>query len=697
MTASTSPLSSPRAVTPNPLLTPWDAPFGLPPFHALRPEHFPPALREAMAAQRTELEAIAAQTEAQDFDNTIAALDRSGRLLARIEAVFWNLTASETSAELQAVQREMAAPLAAHGNAIYQHQGLFARLQAVHARRAESGLDGPAQRLVERTHLDFVRAGAALAAGQRARCAALSERLADLHTAFAQNVLAEEAAYALPLQGEADLAGLPDFVRTAAAQAATDRRHPAGHVITLSRSLIVPFLTFSKRRDLRERAWRAWTSRGEAAGAHDNRAIAAEILLLRGEFARLLGYKSYADYALADTMAGTQARVDKLFDDVWPRACDALERERRMLQSTMAAQGVSEPIEPWDWRYWAQQVRLKDFAIDEAEFKPYFPLDRMVQAAFDCAERLFGIRMVARADIAAYHPDVQAWEVLDAQGRSAGLFLHDNFARASKRSGAWMSTFRNQTRHAGVPVLPIVVNNNNFAKAPPGEPALLSSDDVRTLFHEFGHGLHGLLSNVTWERQSGTAVLRDFVELPSQLFEHWITEPQVLQRHARHWKTGEPIPAALVQRLKRAQSFGQGFETVRFVASAIVDMRAHAAAQAPTDVVAFEAGVLRQIGHPSGVGMNHRLVHFQHLFSGSSYAAGYYVYLWAEVLDADAYEAFVEAGDPFDRATASRLLKHIYSAGDSVDPQETYLAFRGRPAQVQPLLRKRGLLTEAAA
>jgi peptidyl-dipeptidase Dcp len=681
--------------TANPLLQPWTAPHGLPPFDAIRPEHFAPAFEAAMREHRAELDAIAAQTEAPSFANTVARLDASGRLFARLDGVFHNLCASETSDALQAVQRELAQPMAAHSNAIYLNERLFARLDELHARRAGLGLTAEQQRLLEQLHSDFVRAGARLQGADRERFATLNERLAALMTAFGQNVLADESAFRLTLATEADMAGLPAFVRDAARQAAADRGL-AGAVITLSRSLIVPFLTFSERRDLREAAWRAWTTRGEHDGPTDNRAVIREILELRAEQAALLGYASFADYALANTMARTQGAVMGLLDDVWSRALPALERERAELMAQMTAQGVTHPIEPWDWRYWAEQVRQRRYAIDDAEVKPYFPLERMVAAAFDCAERLFGVRFTLRTGLKLYHPDVQAYEVRNRDDKVIGVFLHDNFARPSKRSGAWMSLYRQQTKNGGA-VTPIVVNNNNFAKSAPGQPTLLSFDDVRTLFHEFGHGLHGLLSDVGYERLSGTNVLRDFVELPSQLFEHWTSEPEVLRRHARHVVTGEPIPDALIERLKRARRFGQAYETVRYTASALTDMAVHALPRdrVPADPVAFEARVLKERGLPPGVGINHRFTHFQHLFYGSGYAAGYYVYLWAEVLDADAFDAFTEAGDAFDAKVAHKLLKHVYAAGDSVEPGKTYEAFRGRAARIESMLEKKGLLQPA--
>ena len=679
----------------NPLLDDWDTPYGLPPFDRLRAEHFEPALHAAMAEHRAELAAIAADPSPADFDNTAAAFDRAGRRLARIAAAFYNLTSSATSPELQAVQRAMAAPMAAHHSAVHMDAGLFKRIAALHGHRAELGLQPEQVRLVERLHLDFVRAGARLAPAQQQRYAAVMQALAGLTTRFAQNVLHDESSWLLPLSGEAELAGLPDFVRASARQAAAERGL-GGYVLTLSRSLVLPFLTYSQRRDLREQAWRAWVGRGENPGEHDNREVARDILRLRNEQARLHGHASYADYALTDTMAGTRGAVQGLLGEVWPRALAAVERERAMLLEAMRAQGVAGEIEPWDWRFWAEQVRRQRFAIDDAEVKPYFQLERVVQAAFDCAERLFGLRLVARADIPVYHPDVKAYEVRDPADRVVGIFLQDNYGRAAKRSGAWMSALRWQSRNTadGAVQLPVIVNNNNFAKGAADAPTLLSLDEARTLFHEFGHGLHGLLSNVQYERLSGTQVLRDFVELPSQIFENWITEPEVLQRHAQHVKTGEPIPHDLVQRLQRASRFGQGFETVRYTASAIVDLALHALpdAEPPADLCAFEADLLHAQGLPHGVGVNHRLVHFQHLFASSGYAAGYYVYLWAEVLDADGYDAFTEAGSPFDPAVAQRLKEHVYASGNSVEPGAAYAAFRGRPPTVLPLLEKRGLL-----
>jgi peptidyl-dipeptidase Dcp len=681
--------------TSNPLLAPWTAPHGLPPFADARPEHFRPAFEQALAEQRAEIHAIAGAREPPTFDNTVAAFDRSGRLLARLEGYFYNLTSSETSPALQAVERELAPVMAAHANRVYMHAGLFERIDTLHASRDALGLSGEQRRLLERLHLDFVRAGALLAPAAQKRYAQVMERLAELTTRFTQNVLADEANDYLVLRTEAELAGLPGFVRAAARQAAADRGIADAWVVTLSRSHVVPFLTFSERRDLRERAWRAWTTRGEHDGPHDNRPVAREILALRGEQARLHGYASYADYALADTMAGRPSAVQDLLMKVWVPAKASAERERQALQAMVASRGETISVEAWDWRYYAEKVRQARYDLDEAEVKPYFPLDRMVEAMFDTAQRLFGVRFVPQPHVRVYHPDVKAYEVRGPDDRLIGLFLHDNYARPSKRSGAWMSSYRVQSRNGagGETVTPIVVNNNNFAKGAPGEPTLLSFDDARTLFHEFGHGLHGLLSDVTYERLSGTNVLRDFVELPSQIYEHWLSEPEVLKRHARHCRTGEPIPDALVERLQAARTFNQGFETVRYTASALVDMAVHSlAGNGAPDISAFEAAELQRIGMPPGIGMNHRLPHFQHLFAGSSYAAGYYVYLWAEVLDADGFDAFLEAGDPFDREVAQRLQRYIYSSGNSIEPTRAFESFRGRPPVVDPMLKKKGLV-----
>ena len=677
----------------NPLLAAWPGEHGLPPFAAIGAEHFEPALEAALAEHRAEIERIATQRQAPTFENTVVALDRSGRLLTRIEPVFRGVCSSRTSPALQEVERKQSPRLAAHWSAIQRDARLFARIDALHQQRDTLALDGEQLRLLERLHRDAVLAGARLAPPAQQRLAQIVERIATLMTQFAQNVLAEEQ-QCLWLENGRDLTGLPRYLVDAAHEAAVERGRPQSWAITSSRSLVVPFLTFSERRDLRERAFRMWKGRGANGGAQDNRPLAREILQLRTEQARLLGFDSYADYALADRMAGSRQAVHDLLRAVWEPARRRAADEQAQLEALAREGGCPSTLAPWDWRFYAERLRRRDYAIDDSEIKPYFALDNMLAALFDCAQRLFGVGFAERKDLPRYHDDVRAFEARRDDGSLVGLFLFDNFARAGKRSGAWMSSLRLQSRRDG-DVRPIIVNNSNFTRPPPGEPALLSLDDVRTLFHEFGHGLHGLLSDVTYERLSGTRVLRDFVELPSQLFEHWALEPEVLKRHARHCVTGAPMPDDLIDRLLRARRFNQGFETVGYTASALVDMALHERTGFDDiDVVAFERETLAQLGMPQAIAPYHHLPHFQHLFAGN-YAAGYYVYLWAEVLDADAHRAFAEAGDPFDAATAQRLLRFVYSSGGTLEPAAAYRAFRGRDASVTPLLEKRGLAAAA--
>lgn len=676
--------------TKNPLLQAWNTPYGLPPFDQVAPHHFVPAFTQSLAEHLTELNAIALSVSEPDFDNTLRAFDVSGRLLKRISLLFSNLTASETSPELRAVQLDMAPRLAAHDNAIYMNAGLFKRIDSLHKNRAYLTLGPEELRLIERIHLDFVRAGARLQDQQRQRYGEVMTELARLCTQFSQNVLAEEAAFCLPLTSESDFAGLPVFVRAAAANAAAQRGLPDGsHVITLSPSLAEPFLTFSARRDLRETIWSARVARGANVGPHDNRPIVSQIMALRQEQAALHGFASYADYELVDRMAGVPSAVLDLLHQAWEPAKAFAENDRQALTEMALTLGQPTPIAAWDWRYLAQKVRAQRFDLDDTELKPYFSLNNMVGAMFDCAQRLFGLSFVEQHGVPLHHADARLWEVRDRNDALIGLFIGDNFARTTKRSGAWMSVFRSQSGHNGG-ALPIVINNNNFAKA---ETTLLSFDDVRTLFHEFGHGLHGLLSKVQFERLAGTQVLRDFVELPSQIFENWAMEPQVLLKHARHCQTGEPLPLALLDKLKRSRQFDQAWATVQYTGPALMDMALHALPNGtPVDVAAFEAEQCEKLGIPADIGERHYLSHFQHLFASAGYAAGYYVYMWAEVLEADGFAAFIEAGDPFDAATAQRLLEHIYSTGNTQDPAAAYRAFRGRDPQVEPMLQKRGLL-----
>ncbi|MGE5271209.1 MAG: M3 family metallopeptidase [Thiohalocapsa sp.] len=670
----------------NPFFETWDTPFGLPPFERIRPEHFPPAFERGMAQEAAEIAAIAGETAPPDFANTIEALERSGRSLRRVSRVFHNLDASAGNEALQAIDRDYAPKLAAHHLKIALDPGLFARIDALYRQRERLGLDADQRRLLERHHLRFVRSGALLAPAEKSRLAAITERLATLHTLFGQNVLHDEDDWRLVLDAD-ELAGLPDFARAAAATAASERGLDGKYVITLARASVEPFLTFSARRELRRKAYEAWAARGTQRGPHDNAPLIREIVALRAEQARLLGYASYADYRLDDTMAKTPAAAEDLLRQVWEPAKRKAAAERDELAAAAVADGLNQKLMPWDWRYYAEKVREARYEIDEAAVKPYFVLDNMVEAAFDTAGHLFGIRFVPRRELPVYHPDVRAWEVRDSGGRPIGLFLHDNFARPGKRSGAWMSSYQVQERLDGE-VLPVVVNNNNFAK---GDPTLLSFDDARTLFHEFGHGLHGLLSQVRYPSQSGTAVRRDFVEFPSQVFEQWLAVPETLRRYARHYRTGEPLPEELLQRLLAARTFNQGFATVEYTACALLDLDLHAReAAGDLDITAFEQDFLARVGMPAEIGLRHRPAHFQHLFAGSGYAAGYYAYLWAEVLDADGFAAFEETGDAFDPTLAARL-KRVYSAGDSEDPMTLYRAFRGRDPSIAPLLAQRGL------
>ena len=682
----------------NPLLDTWAPPYGLPPFARVHAEHYLPAFAAALAEQRSETDALAAATDAPTFANTLATFDGSGRNLSRVRDLFFNLAAAETSPALQKVELEIAPLLAAHNSAIYMNAALFARINVIASQAESLGLSLEQRRLVDRVHLDFVRAGANLDAAAKTRYAQVVAKLAELTTQFSQNVLADEAAYQLLLTNEDELAGLPASLRHAAKAAAEARGHTGEHVhaITLSRSLMVPFLTFSERRDLREQALTAWLARGEHAGGNDNRPVALQILKLRLEQANLHGYKTFADYQLVDRMAGQPSAVQALLGQVWEPAKRRANAELDAIKAMARASGNTHAIEQWDWRFYAEKVRQTRYQLDDAETKPYFELNAMIGAMFDCASKLFGLTFDEKMGVPMYHPDVRTFEVKNADGALVGLFLSDNFARASKSGGAWMSAYRLQSRIAGNDIIPIIANHNNFAKAPAGEPTLLSLDDVRTLFHEFGHGLHGLLSNVTFERLSGTNVLQDYIELPSQLFEHWALESVVLDRHAKHYQTGAPIPAVLRERIEAARLFNKGFETVQYTSSALVDMAAHALTDYDDfDIVAFEKAELARLGMPSAISMMHRLIHFRHLFAGDSYAAGYYVYMWAEVLDADAFGAFVEAGDPFDAATAERLHRYVYSAGNTIEPRDAYVAFRGRAATVEPMLRKKGLLEAA--
>jgi peptidyl-dipeptidase Dcp len=690
---SRTPLTTALPIDTNPLLEAWTAPFEAPPFDRFDPHHFRPAFDAALSQARAEIDAVAADPEPPTFVNTIEALERSGRRLDRVASVFFNLVGAHTNEELQAIEREIAPVLARHRSETYLNEALFKRIDAIKAEKENLALSAEQARVLDRYHLDFTRAGAGAEPETKARLAAIAERLATLGAEFGQHVLADEKDW-LMLLDEPDLEGLPDFFVSSAARSATDRGHPGKYAVTLSRSSVEPFLQFSARRDLRETAFRAWTTRGENGGASDNRAIAAELVRLRAERARLLGYETYAHYRLADTMAKTPEAALGLLESVWTPGVASARKEEEALQAIAASEGGNFKLAPWDWRYLAEKRRKAEFDLDESELKPFLQLDRIIDAAFYAASRLFGLRFTERFDLRLYHPDVRAWEVTGRDGAPKALFLGDYFARPSKRSGAWMSGFRGQQKLDGSQ-LPIVVNVMNFAKGGDGEASLLSVDDARTLFHEFGHGLHGMLSDVIYPRISGTHVAGDFVEFPSQVFEHWILQPEMLRRFALHYKTGEPMPEALVDKLLAARRFNQGWATVEYTASALVDLKLHLdPSPDEVDVVAFERQELKRIGMPDAIGMRHRTPHFQHIFSGG-YSAAYYSYLWSEVLDADGFEAFEESGDIFDPDVAKRLNDFVYAAGGSRDYDEAYRSFRGRSPLPGALFRKRGLELEA--
>lgn len=687
---SDSPAAASTA-SPNPLLAAWQTPFETPPFGEVRPEHFLPAFEQAFADHEREIDAIVNDASEPDFDNTVTAWERAGRLLNRVSAVFYDLVSAHSSPELRAIESEVALRSARHWNPIMMNAELFGRIARLYHDRATLQLTPEQARLLERCYTNMRRAGAGLSEEAKARMAEINERLAQLGTTFSHNLLADEQDWTLEL-GPDDLGGLsPGFV-AAAERAAAERGLAGKAVVTLSRSAVEPFLQTSTRRDLREKVFKAFVARGDNGNANDNNATIREILALREESANILGFPNFAAYRLEDSMAKTPAAVRGLLERVWAPARARALADRDALQELIREEGGNFALAPWDWRYYAEKLRQRRANFDDAAIKPYLVLDHMIEAAFDVAHRLFGLGFTERHDIAVWHPDVRVWEVKDATGAHKALFYGDYFARASKRSGAWMTSLRDQQKLDGA-VAPQIVNVMNFAKGAEGHPALLSPDDARTLFHEFGHALHGMLSNVVYPSLSGTSVFTDFVELPSQLYEHWQQRPEVLRQFARHYQTGEPLPDELLQRFLAARRFNQGFATVEFVASALMDLEFHTQpAAAVGDVHGFEARELEKIGMPAEIAMRHRPQQFGHVFSGGHYAAGYYSYMWSEVMDADAFAAFEEAGDVFDPQIARRLHDDIYSSGGSRDPEEAYIAFRGRAPQVDALLRGRGLL-----
>jgi peptidyl-dipeptidase Dcp len=677
----------------NPLLQAWVTPHATPPFTEILPEHFLPAFEQAFADHSAEIAAVTHDPASPDFANTIVALERSGKLLSKVSAVFYDLVSAHSSPELLEIDSEVSLRQARHWNPILMNAVLFGRIAHLYENRAALDLTSEQMRLLERTYTRFHRAGAGLDDAAKKRMADINERLAQLGTTFSHHLLADEQAWSLEL-GEADHDGLPESFVAAAEAAAAERDMPGKAIVTLSRSSVEPFLKDSSRRDLREKVFKAFTARGDNGNANDNNATIVEILTLRQESARLLGYPTFAAYRLEDSMARTPQAVRDLLERVWRPARARALADRDALQALIAEEGGNFTLAPWDWRYYAEKLRRQRANFDDAAIKPYLTLDNMIAAAFDCATRLFGVTFHERKDIPVWHPDVRVWEMKDADGKHKALFYGDYFARPSKRSGAWMTSLRDQQTLDG-DVSPLVINVMNFSKGAEGKPALLSPDDARTLFHEFGHGLHGMLSNVTYPSLSGTSVFTDFVELPSQLYEHWQEQPQVLRQFARHYESGEPLPDDLLQRFLAARKFNQGFATVEFVSSALLDLEFHTQPAATSrDVAAFERKELEKIGMPAEIVLRHRPTQFGHIFSGDHYAAGYYSYMWSEVMDADAFGAFEEAGDIFDPAVAKRLHDDIYSSGGSREPDKAYVAFRGRMPEADALLRRRGLLDD---
>ena len=685
-------LSTTTAAEPatNPLLAPWAGPYGgVPPFDRARVADIEPALEAGMADQLARIDAIAGNPEPATFANTSAELEQAGRMLDRVRAVYDVFGNGLNDDAMQEVERRMAPRLAAFADAIVQNEKLFARVAAVYESRERSGLTPEQQRLAWLHYTDLVRAGAKLDAAAKQRLAAINEELAGLFTTFAQNVLKDEESQAVDLLAEADLAGCPEAVREAAAAAALARGRD-GWAITNTRSIVEPFLTYADRRDLREQVWRMFVDRG-AGGATDNHATIARILALRAERARLLGFPTHAHWRLEDSMAKTPERAAALLEAVWKPAVARVREEVADMQAEADAEQAGIRIEPWDYRYYAERVRKAKYDLDEAEITPYLQLDRLRAGMFFTAERLFGLRFVPvdPQAVPVYHPDVRVWEARDAGGRHVGLFYFDPFARKGKRSGAWMSVYRSQERFGGE-VTPIVSNNCNFTKPAPGTPAVISWDDATTLFHEFGHALHGLLSHVEYPSLAGTSVARDYVEFPSQVLEHWLATPEILDRFALHHETGKPMPRELVAKIDRARRFNEGFRTVEFLASALIDMRLHLAADGVADPAAFERDTLAAVGLPREIVMRHRTPQFLHVFADDGYSAGYYSYLWADAITADAWEAFQEAGGPWDEAVARRLRDHVFSVGNTTPPEESYRRFRGRDPATGALMRKRG-------
>jgi peptidyl-dipeptidase Dcp len=689
---------SPPGATANPLLAEWTGSYGgVPAFDRVEVEHFRPALQAAMATTVAAVEKIATAPEPATFDNTIAALERATRSFHRLHWIFNVWSGGLNTEAFQAIERDMAPKLAAYRDEIHQNAALFARIEAVYQQGQQAGLSAEQQRLAWKVHNDFLRSGARLAAPAKQRLRAINQQLAGLFTRFSQNVLADENERFLVIEDEGSLVGLPQSLRDAARATAESKEMASQWVIANTRSSVELFLTTSQRRDLRERVWRTFVDRGDHAGKRDNKPLVTQILRLRAERAKLLGYPTHAHYRLDDTMAKTPQRALELLEAVWAPAVVRVGEEVADMQAIAEAGQPGIRIEPWDYRFYAEKVRKQKYELDDKLIKPYLQLAKLREGMFWVAGELFGIAFRPVTDVPVFHPDVRVWEVIDkATQKHRGLWYFDPYARPNKQSGAWMSAYRVQERFEA-DITPLVSNNSNFIPAKPGEPVLLSWDDAATLFHEFGHALHGLMSDVSYPSLAGTAVCRDYVELPSQLLEHWLSTPEVLHRFAVHYQTGEPMPKKLVERIQRAATFNQGFAMVEYLSGSLVDMKLHLAGDEAIDPAEFERTTLAALNMPRQIVMRHRTPQFLHIFAGDGYSAGYYSYLWADVLTADGFEVFREAGGPYDSEVAARLRKHVFSVGNTVDPAVGYRRFRGRDATIDALLRKRGFAADSKA
>ncbi|HOQ47622.1 MAG TPA: M3 family metallopeptidase [Bryobacteraceae bacterium] len=671
----------------NPLLREWNTPFGVPPFNEIADEHFLPALKAGIDEQRREVQAISANPEPPTFANTIEALDASGELLDKVYAVFSNLTSAETNDRLQEVARQVAPMRAALQDDILLDQRLFARVKAVWEKRDELNLNAEQRKLLEETYKDFVRGGANLSEDHKKRFREINAELSVLSVRFGDNLLKETNAYQLVIEDKADLAGLPEAIVSAAAEAARAAGQPGKWVFTLHAPSIWPFLSYAENRELRRQIFTAYIKRGDNGNEYDNKQILARIAALRAERAKLLGYPTYAHYALEERMAKEPAQVYGLLNQLWEPALKVARREAAELQKLIDEQGGNHKLEPWDWRYYAERIKQARYKLDEDQLREYFPLDNVLKGAFYVANRLYGLTFTERMDIPKYHPEVRTFEVKDVDGSHLGLFFTDYHPRPGKRGGAWSSRYRGQYHKDGKDVRPIVVNVCNFTRPSAGRPALLNQEEVETLFHEFGHALHSLLSRIHY--RSLSTVPRDFVELPSQIMENWAFEPEVLKVYARHYKTGEVIPQDLVKKIQDSKKFNQGFATVEYLAASLLDMDWHTITGEAPDAAAFEKASLEKMRMMPEIVVRYRSPYFQHIFSGG-YAAGYYSYIWSEVLDSDAFQAFKEKG-LFDKATAAAFRKEILERGGTGDAMEMYKRFRGRAPSVEPLLERRGL------